>query len=77
LEKNFLPNKEEVKQAIKILKNNRAPGPDDINAETIKVGKPVFLDRIYKIISCIWLTEKLPLEWKEGTVCPILKKETH
>jgi hypothetical protein len=30
LEENFLPSKEEVKQAIKKLKHNTAPEPDKI-----------------------------------------------
>jgi hypothetical protein len=57
LEENFLTN-EEVKQAVKKLKNNRAPGPDDINAQMIKVREPVLLDSVHKIISHLWLAVK-------------------
>jgi hypothetical protein len=59
-----------VKQAIKKFKNNRTPGPDDINAEMIKAGKPVLLDRIHKIISWVQLTEKLPPELEKASYAP-------
>jgi hypothetical protein len=59
-----------VKQAIQKFKNNRTPGPDDINAEMIKVGEPVLLDRIHKIISWVQLMEKLPPEWEEASYAP-------
>jgi hypothetical protein len=65
---------EEVLQAFKKLKNNRAPGPDGLNAELIKVDDNKLTHRICKVIETVWRTEKISQQWEEGFICPILKK---
>lgn len=74
LDENFLPSWADVSEAIKQLKNKRSPGPDNLNAELIKVAEPIILETIYHIIIQTWKTEKLPPEWEEGIICPIYKK---
>jgi hypothetical protein len=55
------------------LKNNKAPGPDSINAKLIKSSKPVLINMLHKIHK-VWETETILQEWGEGLICPIHKK---
>jgi hypothetical protein len=64
---NIPPTTEEVLQAIKKLKNNRALGQDGLNAELIKVDDNKLNHRICKV------TENIPQQLNEGLICPILK----
>lgn len=65
---------EELKAAIRKLKNKRAAGPGGIPSELIKNGTNK-LNRIIKILmeKCI-NGESIPLEWNEGWITPIHKK---
>jgi hypothetical protein len=56
------PNFEEIKNIIKMLKNNKAPGEDNINAELIKISTPEILSRIHGIIKNCWENEIIPKE---------------
>lgn len=68
------PSLNEISEAIKTLKNNKAPGEDTINAEIIKAGKEVVAREIHKLILDIWERREIPREWKEAIVIPIHKK---
>jgi hypothetical protein len=68
------PTLNEVKQALRGLKNNKAPGVDMIAAELIKKGGPKLEEHLYQLIRNIWDKETLPKEWKMGIIVPILKK---
>ena len=65
----------EVDKAIKSLKSNKQPGHDGIRAEMIHariylhVCKP-----LTKLFKFIWDTEKVPVSWSDGLICPIHKK---
>lgn len=69
LDQACVPNWEEVRDAIEQLKNNRAPGPDNLNAELFKIAEPIILENIYNIILQVWKTEKIPLECEHGIIC--------
>jgi hypothetical protein len=69
-----LPTVEEMEEAIDKLKNNKAPGSDNINADLIKSSKPVLINILHKIIQKVWETESIPQEREEGLICPIHKK---
>lgn len=56
------------------MKNNKATGTDNINAELIKHGGTTIYKIIYEIINKIWATEIMPDEWNIGIICPIYKK---
>ena len=64
------PTVEEVKEAIKKLKNNKAAGSDGIQSELLKYGWEDLQQEIYKIIIAIWRKETLPEEWKETILVP-------
>ncbi|KAL1446132.1 hypothetical protein WDU94_005544 [Cyamophila willieti] len=68
------PSLEEVEKAIKMLKNNKAPGEDGITAEVLKAGGNVTAKEIHKLILEVWENEDLPQEWTEALIIPILKK---
>jgi hypothetical protein len=65
----------EVKEQINTIKNNRAPGVDNITGEMIKYGGNEILKHISTLIHKIWMEEKMPEEWSIAVICPIHKKE--
>jgi hypothetical protein len=46
--------------AIGELRNNRAAGPGNIQAEFIKFGKPILLNTLQLFMHEVWTTEKIP-----------------
>ena len=60
------PSKGEIKKAIKTLKNNKAPGPDNISAEALKADIETSAQTLYELFGKIWAVEEVPAEWKEG-----------
>jgi len=68
------PTYKEVSDIIIKLKENKAPGTDNIPAELIKYGGYILKHRMYKLILLIWNKEQLPVEWLQGIICPIHKK---
>ena len=49
---------EDVKEAIRNLKNNKAAGTDGIHPELIKYGGNKLLNRMYELIRQIWEEER-------------------
>ncbi|GBO16713.1 hypothetical protein AVEN_127728-1 [Araneus ventricosus] len=47
---------------------------DNLPPSINEVDEPVFVDALHKILVKIWELEKLPTEWKVGSICPIFKK---
>ena len=68
------PDEIDVEIAIDQMKNNRAPGPDAIQAETFKLKGQNFISKMKEILNKIWTSEKIPEDWREGVICPIHKK---
>lgn len=68
------PSRQEITRRIHKLKNNKAPGEDNVTAELVKYGGEVMIDAIHKLICTIWETEKMPEGWSMGILCPIYKK---
>ena len=68
------PSASEVELAIDKLKSHKSPGIDQIPAELIKAGGRTICLEIHKLITSIWIKEKLPEEWKESTIVHIHKK---
>jgi len=46
---------EDVKKAIRNLKNNKAAGTDGIRSKLIKYGGNKLLNRIYELVKKIWM----------------------
>ena len=65
---------EDVKKAIRDLKNNKAAGADGIHLELIKYGGNKQLNRMYEIVKQIWEEKRIPEEWKETIIVPVHKR---
>ena len=59
---------DEVKEAIKQLKNNKAAGIDGLAPELFKFGpgKPIRI--VHSVVVWIWETEQLPYKRKDGVI---------
>lgn len=66
--------KNELIMHIKSLKNNSAPGYDNITSMLIKECHPHILDSLMHIINLIFITGKVPKEMKISIITPIYKK---
>jgi hypothetical protein len=66
------PTYQEITRSIQKLKNNKASGTDGIPAEMLKCGGIELTKRIHQIIQRIWTEEKMPEEWNQGILRPIL-----
>lgn len=69
-----LPTLDEIKSAIRKLKNNKSPGSDALPSELFKHGGPQLHQILHHLITCIWQTRKMPYEWTIGAICPLHKK---
>jgi hypothetical protein len=56
------------------LRNNKAPGADNMPAELLKYGGDEVVRLIHKLIMDIWEKEYVPKEWQKSIICPIYKK---
>jgi sorting nexin-29 len=68
------PTLEEVEEAVKHQRNERAPGGDQLTAELLKCGGPYLIRYLHRLIIEIWERGEMPEEWKTGLICPIFKK---
>jgi len=68
------PTLEEVRQAIKKLKDHKAPGTDGIKAELLKAGGDAVLEALHTLIVKIWEEEKVPQDWKRSEIKVLFKK---
>ena len=65
--------KEEVKEVIKSLKNNKTAGIDQITAELIKEGEDVTTNAMSKLFNQYWTSELVPDEWRKGIIVKLPK----
>ncbi|XP_029342106.1 uncharacterized protein LOC115033527 [Acyrthosiphon pisum] len=68
------PSLEEIKSIVESLKNNKAPGEDNINPESLKLAGRDLLENLHKTISTIWEQEKLEKGWNTAIICLTYKK---
>ena len=73
-ELNDEPSLVELMNAVKILSEGKAPGPDGIPAEIWKCGGEKLIDQLHKIILRAWQEENVPQEWKDANLVTIFKK---
>jgi len=59
---------------VKKLKNNKAPGTDNIPAELLKFDSDRLKQWQKHISSSIWINGEIPEEWLQGIICPLHKK---
>lgn len=69
--------KSEVENAILSLKNNKAPGPDNVRGELLKILCRMdnqFLDTLTALFNSIYNRGEIPEEWLQSTFVAIPKK---
>ena len=57
------PRKDEIRAAIKLLKNGKAPGVDRITAELLKLGEETVVQWLTQLAVSIWQSERVPEDW--------------
>ena len=68
------PEMREIKEAIKKLKNGKAPGLDNIHPEMLKVDIDFIANTLQPLLADTWMREEIPQRWKEGLIIKIPKK---
>nr|VZI39179.1 unnamed protein product [Spirometra erinaceieuropaei] len=68
------PSEEEVADAIRKLRNNKAHGEDGIPAEIFKSCVDTLAPWLHEVIERAWRDEVVPDDWGLGILVPILKK---
>ncbi|CAH1242627.1 Hypp6909 [Branchiostoma lanceolatum] len=66
---------DEVKAALKKLKNGKAPGICNLTAEMLKAGGDHMIQWLTQIINHVWILEKLPDDWRRGIILPFWKRK--
>ncbi|XP_068231943.1 uncharacterized protein [Palaemon carinicauda] len=69
------PTQEEITDAIRKRKNNKAAGIDNIAAELIKYGGQALHDKIISLMYSLWENEVRPSDWDEGILAVLHKKK--
>ena len=65
---------DDVKKAMRNLKNYKAAGTDGIHPELIKYGGIKLLHIIYEVVRQIWEEKRMPKEFKETIMVRKYKK---
>jgi len=68
------PTLQEVRKAIKSLKNGKAPGIDMVTAEMLKAEDKETPRILTQLFGKIWEDENIPEEWKTGLIVKLPKK---
>ena len=66
---------DEVKKAVKGLKNCKAGGIDGIVGELVRYGGENLMNKLIGIYKRVWEDEEMPDEWNMGIYVPLHKKE--
>ncbi|KAJ8353066.1 hypothetical protein AAFF_G00112060 [Aldrovandia affinis] len=64
----------EVARAIKILKNIKALGLDEVSTELLKRGREVVVESLTHLLNLIWHSEDVPVDWRSGVIVTLPKK---
>ena len=70
----WLPEKEEIIKAIKLLRNGKAPGHDNFNAELSKADQELAATILQPLFAAIWEGGEVPADWTKGVIIRIPKK---
>jgi hypothetical protein len=66
--------REEVREAIRRLKNNTAAGIDEVVGEILKYGGKWMVESVYKVCRKLFSEEEMPAAWLRAIKVPIMKK---
>jgi hypothetical protein len=68
------PTKEEIRWALRNMKNRKADGIDNISADSLKADLETSTDQISKILDLVWKRENVPSDWRKGLIIKLAKK---
>jgi hypothetical protein len=57
-----------------MIKNGKAPGPDHISPEVLKISPKTTANILYDLVKTIWKTEEMPQDWQLGYTVKLPKK---
>jgi hypothetical protein len=66
---------EEMNEILKIFKNRKAPGSDELNMELLKCASITNKLRFLNILNICWATCQIPDDWRKAIIIPIFKKK--
>ncbi len=67
-------SKNEIKNAVKKLNNDKASGGNNILPEILKADPSTTAYILYDLLNVIWEKEVIPDEWKQGLLIKVPKK---
>ena len=67
------PSFTEIKTTIKLLKEGKPPGADNIPAEVLKVDIDLMANTLKPIVEQVWEAEAIPATWTEGLIIKLPK----
>ena len=71
------PTLEETRRAIRGMYSWKAPGPDSLMVELLKIdepAEPIVLERFHAILVEVWNGGEVPQQWKDATIKVLYKK---
>ena len=68
------PSREELINAIKALENNKAPGPDNLNAKFFKTDPAITAEILFPLMTKVREDKRIPDDWNKATIIRIPKK---
>ncbi|EPB69589.1 reverse transcriptase [Ancylostoma ceylanicum] len=67
---------EETEDAIRSLKNKKAPGLDEIPAEILKAGGRSMAEQLTRLCNDCWRQAKIPEDWRKGKAFDCIHRES-
>jgi len=65
---------DELEKELKLTKNGKTPGQDNINSELYKYAPEEFKLRLLQFLNNIYRENCIPDEWRNAVITPIFKK---
>ena len=59
---------------LKLTKNGKSPGQDNINSELYKYAPEEFKLRLLQVLNNIYRENRIPDEWRNAVITPIFTK---
>jgi hypothetical protein len=66
-------NEEEVNHLVSLIKNKKAPGPDNLKGKILKRLHPTITPLLVKILNACFKFSHFPIRWKKGKLVILLK----